>query len=227
MSKLFSFFIVLVIGLALGYALALSLLAPSAQTAVATSTSASSASISLARINDSSNTYEIDAQYPQFGIPAIDAKIRASVDTEIQRLKSAPANPSPNNIKNEFQSVFEGAYVSDALISVRMIYSEYTGGAHPNYVIATLNYDPATGRELSLTDALTLTGLSLEQLAERASQELRAKLGEAMFVEGATAKPENYAAFLVTENQVTFIFQPYQVAAYAAGAQEVAFERVQ
>ena len=46
-----------------------------------------------------------------------------------------------------------------------------------------------------------------------------------MFEEGADTNPENFSSFVISADKVTFIFQQYQVAAYAAGPQEVSFER--
>ena len=58
-------------------------------------------------------------------------------------------------------------------------------------------------------------------------QQLKVILGEDIIApEGADPKPENYNVFLVGKDKVTFIFNNYQVAPYAAGHQEVWFSRV-
>lgn len=89
------------------------------------------------------------------------------------------------------------------------------------------NFDRATGKELSLDDALTLTGLTLQQVSDGARGQLQAKLGQDfIFPDGASPSPDNFSAFVVTPNAVTFIFQEYQVGPYSVGAQEASFPRV-
>ena len=112
-------------------------------------------------------------------------------------------------------------------MSARLIVSIYMGGAHPVSLVYGLNFDRATGRELTQEDALRMLDMSLEQVSAEAISELNAQFDEGVFfVEGAVAKPENYSTFAIDEGTVTFIFQPYQVAPYAAGVREVSFPRV-
>ena len=70
-----------------------------------------------------------------------------------------------------------------------------------------------------------MIGMTLEQVSAAATSQLKAKLGDAMFEEGANTNPENFSSFIISNDKVTFIFQPYQVAAYAAGPQEISVER--
>ena len=65
------------------------------------------------------------------------------------------------------------------------------------------------------------------QVSAESSTSLARQLGDMfMFKEGADTNPENYSSFLVSRDAVTFIFQQYQVAAYAAGPQRVSFPRI-
>ena len=117
-------------------------------------------------------------------------------------------------------------YAGSDIISVKLLLSQDTGGAHPNTVAVGVNVDPKTGRALTLDDALALTGMSLGQVAAESLAQLKAKLGADMiFPEGADPKPENYGTFLVSASAVTFVFQSYQVAPYSSGMQEVSFPR--
>ena len=80
---------------------------------------------------------------------------------------------------------------------------------------------------MTLGDALSLIGLSLEEMAAGAKRQLNERYSEMLIApEGADALAENYSTFTISASAVTFIFQPYQVTAYAAGAPEVTFERV-
>lgn len=175
---------------------------------------------------EETKTYVIEANYPQFGISSVDATIKNAVDSAIADFKSIPANPANSSLpKNEFNSSFDAVYAGAEIVSVKLTLSEYTGGAHPNTALVAVNVDRATGRELSLDDALAMIGTTLQQVAEKVTVELRAKLDGSFFPEGAQAKAENYSTFLVNADTVTFIFGEYQVAPYAAGPQEVSFPR--
>ncbi|MHB1086581.1 MAG: DUF3298 and DUF4163 domain-containing protein [Minisyncoccota bacterium] len=172
--------------------------------------------------------YSIDARYPQFGIPAVDAVIRGYVDTAIAAFKSYPSDmPSVDSVpKNEQDITFDETYAGSDFVSVALLMSEYTGGAHPNSVYIGVNVDVRTGKEVTQGEALALIGKSLAEVAAQTDKEMKAKLADAYFKEGAEAKAENYSTFTIGKDSVTFIFNSYQVGPYAAGPQEVSFERV-
>ncbi len=186
--------------------------------------------VATATEREDTDTYTVDAKYPQFGIASIDADIKAAVEGAVTEFKNdtAAGPPPPDSAvtQYEFQSMFDSAYVSAGVVSAKLIVSTYTGGAHRNAVIYGLNYDRETGNQLTLDDALSMIGLSLEKVAETAKAELTAKLGADIIApEGTDPTPENYSTFVVSPDQVTFIFQVYQVAPYAAGPQEISFAR--
>jgi hypothetical protein len=91
--------------------------------------------------------------------------------------------------------------------------------------VLTLNYDARTGETITLDRALSLIGKSLNDVAATSLAQLKQEFGASIFADGATPKAENYATFIVGPTNVTFIFQPYQVVAYAAGMPEVTFAR--
>src|SRR3989338_11463576 len=92
--------------------------------------------IKVETIYDDTDTYSVEARYPQFGIPLVDAKIKAVVDNAVAAFKSYPANPPDSAVpKNEFTGSFNSTYVGADVVSVALTISEYTGGAHPNTAI--------------------------------------------------------------------------------------------
>lgn len=190
---------------------------------------AQSLEITTAEVHEDTSVYSINAQYPQFGIPAIDSQIQQAVEAAADDIRTSPANPpemaSP---QNTFDGTFDKLYAGGDIISVELVLSEYTGGAHPSTIFRGMSFDHATGKRLTLDDALRLTGLTLEQVAAQSSAQLQQKLGDGFqFQAGASASADNYGDFLVDSKNVTFIFQQYQVAAYAAGQQYVSFPRRQ
>lgn len=182
--------------------------------------------VTTAKVNEETPAYLIDVQYPKFGIAAIDGKVQRIVEDTITEFKGYPANPPEmSSPQNELTIRYETPYVGPDVVSVKLIISEYTGGAHPNSLFSGLNFARSTGAQLLQSDAFVLTGLTVQQVSAQATAQLKAKLGDTMFEEGVNTNPENFSSFVISADRVTFIFQPYQVAAYAAGPQEVSFER--
>ena len=179
-------------------------------------------------ITESTDTYKIDAHYPQSGIPALDGKVQAVIENALSEFRSYPANPRDSSApQNELVSSYSSVYIGQDIASVALSISEYTGGAHGNTVIIGVNVDRTTGNELALDDALVLIGKTLPQVADASLVQLKATLGEDLtFPEGASATAENYSTFLVSQDRVTFVFNNYQVAPYSAGQQHVWFKRV-
>lgn len=183
--------------------------------------------MTTAHIQEESDTYTIDVQYPQFGISSIDAQVRAAVEDVVAEFKTYPPNPPESATpKNEFTGTFDSVYVGPDVVSVELLLSEYTGGAHPITIFSGLNFDRASGKKLTLEDALKMIGKTTAQVSAESTAKLTAALGEVMFPEGANTNPENFSSFVISADEVTFIFQPYQVAPYSSGPQAVSFARI-
>ena len=191
---------------------------------VATST-AQEIQLTTASVSEQTDAYIIDIKYPQFGMPAIDADIKGKVDSSVAEFRSYPPNPPVSAAQNEFTGTFEDVYVDTEVVSVKLILSQYTGGAHPMTIVSGLNYDRATGRQLLQQEAFEMLGLSAAQVSERATTELKEKLGDSFFEEGANSNPENFSSFTISRDSVTFIFQASQAGPYAVGPQEISFGR--
>ncbi len=102
----------------------------------------------------------------------------------------------------------------------------FTGGAHGATDFIPFAYD-ADGTPIGL-DALFVPGSHyLERIAEYIGPVLKEKLEqddaylENMFSVGVKPDPGNYMVFMVGDEGITFVFQEYQVAPYAAGSQRV------
>lgn len=115
---------------------------------------------------------------------------------------------------------YESAYTlqrADSLVlSLREDFSSYTGGVHGYYGVLGHNFDTATGRQLTLKDVLTDTKGLDQILAEK----IRAKYAFEPFPSLdemlAEYDSEDYIWTLGYQG-ITFYFNPYEIAAYAAG----------
>lgn len=184
--------------------------------------------LATSTIAEETDTYTIDAQYPRFGIPAVDAEIKRVEDAAITELKAQPPVPHDLSVaKNSFYGRFDAPYIGPEYVSVELSLSQYTGGAHPSTIFTGLVFDRASGKRLALPDVLALIGKSLPELSASSSEMLARSLGDGFqFPEGAAATADNFSSFVIDAKSVTFILQQYQVAAYAAGPQRVSFPRV-
>lgn len=194
---------------------------------VATPIPAETPHVATSTIEEHTDAYDIDAQYPQFGIPAVDAQITADVQGAIDELRAAP--PVPHDIsvaQNSFTGRFEDVYIGPDYVSASLILSQYTGGAHPMTVVSGRAYDRATGKRLELADVLVLTGKTVADISASSTAVFAKQFGDAFFSEGVDTNPENYSSFVVSKDAVTFIFQQYQVAPYVYGPQRFSVPRV-
>ncbi|HEY4522580.1 MAG TPA: RsiV family protein [Candidatus Paceibacterota bacterium] len=180
-------------------------------------------------LKEDAKEYSIDVEYPQFGIPEFDAVIQKSIDDMVAEIKTQAATDTPvakGLRKYELYGSITKTYLDSDVASAHIVFGQDFGGAHPLPIVMTFNFDRRRNKEMALDDALSMIGLSLQGVAAQAQEQLQAKLGNDIIApEGAEPKTENYRTFFVGTSTVTFIFQPYQVAPYVAGAPEVVFDR--
>ena len=100
-----------------------------------------------------------------------------------------------------------------------------TGGAHPITYFKTFVWGKGGG-QVSLDDLLS--GGYLARLSTISGTQIRARLeaqsdgeGGAVFEEGFAPDAKNFENFYLDGGDLVILFDPYQVAAYAAGPQEV------
>ena len=151
------------------------------------------------------------------------------------------ANAAPYRLDLEFTI----ARRTSDFLGVSASGSSYTGGAHPQPLIASFNLHTSDGKVVSLADLFgdanaaykVLSEETRRQLEGRAEAELRDSIpakdrADALksmrdWIErGTEPKPENFSVFLVDGIDakaigLTLIFPPYQVASYADGAQQI------
>jgi hypothetical protein len=112
-------------------------------------------------------------------------------------------------------------YGEHGLMSVLFSVDYYmAGAAHPNQYSVTLNLDVASGKVLALKDLFKPGVDYLNFISDYAIQDLTRQ--QRLETEtGAAPTEENFRSWNITQNGLLFSFDPYQVAAYAAGPQSV------
>lgn len=110
-------------------------------------------------------------------------------------------------------------------IALKYIHSDYAGGAHGNTSISYINYNPKTNQPIVL-DSLILPNkkADLLKLAEgifRKNEHMSATEPldkRYFFTNGKFSLP---AAFYVSDKGLTFLYNPYEIKAYAEGTTEL------
>lgn len=178
--------------------------------------------------------FDMTAEYPE--ISGVDAKTAAKfnqlvktkvMDSLAEFKKTMTAQTAedlkylPKGVNNYIDVSYNVELANDKIISLQFGQSEYAGGAHPNYSTSTLNYDLQNARELKLDDLFKPKSNYLKIISDYSISELKNMTGEMSdddwIKEGAGAKAENFESWNLTKKGLMFNFDPYQVAAYAAG----------
>ena len=103
---------------------------------------------------------------------------------------------------------------------------EDTGGAHPNGYFRTFVWKKEGGK-IELSDLFVPQSEYLERLSQVSKIQIRQAIGRmgegssSLFEEGYAPREQNFQNFYLHEGELVILFDPYQVAAYAAGPQVV------
>ncbi|MDE7240943.1 RsiV family protein [Desulfovibrio sp.] len=189
---------------------------------------------------------DIHIDYPSFGIPAIDADVRAWVSgianafaahLDLSRAGIPGASLTPVHDPMEADDApdqrptFElwGSYSisrpSDAAVSITFEIWNYAGTPQGNLDILTLNYSLITGQRLAFMDLFEKPETALALMSAWSRRELAPRLGASvrlrMLDDGTAPLVENFSSLTLTPQGICINFQPYQVAPWAAGVQKV------
>lgn len=190
--------------------------------------------------------YEVSAQYPQLsGSTAPNAEkfnqtVRRLITKKVsdfrQEMNSSedeappdPATETPTESQGSDITIgYEVALAKDDLIAIEFTVSSYSAGAaHPNSYTEVVNFDLQNGKLLKLADLFQPAAKYLRTLSSFCIQELKKQQTAEGFVDedwvkkGAAPELTNYNNWTISKKGLRITFDPYQVAAYAAGPQHV------
>ncbi|PIR44858.1 MAG: hypothetical protein COV10_02440 [Candidatus Vogelbacteria bacterium CG10_big_fil_rev_8_21_14_0_10_51_16] len=118
------------------------------------------------------------------------------------------------------------------LLSIRFVHSPYyAGAAHPDGHASGVTFRLDTGEQVRLENFFVSPEAALSHLAGRAVEELRKQLAPFtggsdrrfgdQISRGTTPTKDHYKHFVMGENGLVLIFNPYQVAPYVFGILDV------
>jgi hypothetical protein len=186
--------------------------------------------------------YTVAAEYPQIEGDArfdkFNREARSLITKDVAAFKTAetvsetdPGNETPaENADSSMEVGYQIRYATDDLISVEFTEGDYErGAAHGNISTTVLNYDVKNGKKLALADLFNakanyLSAIStycIKELQDRQKKNKDSMLDADLMKSGTSARADNYKAWAITKNGLWITFDPYQVAAFAAGPQYV------
>jgi len=190
-------------------------------------------------MREETEKYSIEVDFPGFlgneGAVKASATLLSEIQAVMEQFKARANEVTgdyPIELKSELDIDYNVVLLNSKLVSVRLVGSEYiTGAAHPNNYYLTFNYDFDSQKELEFSDLFKEGSNYLKIVSDRAVADLKNRFEE-MYGEGAEAnfdwiengagpRIENYQKITLSREALTIYFDPYQVAAYAAGGQEV------
>jgi len=180
--------------------------------------------------------YTIDVRYPQMS-DAEDSNHRRFNDEvatlarqQVEEFKKHVTKPDPGLPGAAAGSSLDISYsvglsTNDRLISVGFeADTYYAGAAHPNRHTFAYTYDLRQGRKLDLNDLFKPRSDYLKVIADYCVKTLAKQLDQpdiAWIRRGAGPTNRNYQSWMITAKGLKFTFDPYQVAPYSEGAQDI------
>lgn len=175
-------------------------------------------------IKESNKNFEITAYYPVTQDEAITAYMRDFVQDQVDSFKQSvmPTEELPEGYPAAtFDISYEERKSSRADNYLFTIYSD-TGGAHGLTASQTFSFTKS-GERIAIEDLFTNGTKGLGVIADYVKTELMKRdfADQKWISEGTAPTADNYLSFIIEDSGITFIFDPYQVAAYASGTQTV------
>ncbi|MEQ1753582.1 MAG: DUF4163 domain-containing protein [Micropepsaceae bacterium] len=176
-------------------------------------------------IKDAKRYYDLEVSYPRTGHAAIDRELetwaralaKEFVDSAVDAHGQQPWTAEVS---------YEVPRNDGAVLSLLFTYYMYTGGAHPNsslhsfYFLLPDGYNAAIGEVFSLRGISRISDISIAQL----KRDIGGPDGMSdtdWIRRGAGPNGYNFRNFVLLPQELVLHFDAYQVAAYAAGPQEV------
>lgn len=157
------------------------------------------------------------------------------VDTAVKgEISMQESVHNPPNFGNTLTIDYQVLYASKGIVSVRMIVGTYyNGAAHPNYYSLSFNYDLNDGELLQLSDLFVKPSNYLQTIAAYSEAELSKRIltddvpesnknyEKEWLATGTKPELKNYQRWNLMAGGLLITFDPYQVAAYVYGRQQV------
>lgn len=164
-------------------------------------------------------TNKININYPRTKYSVLNNYIKEKTENIIDEFMEYAKEPTQENISYSLYIEYE-TYEYKNYISYVFFISMYTGGAHPDNSVLSINYNTQYNKIikiLNIYDNLNnLSKISRDLL--RKNNQINSSSDQLnMILEGTEPDEYNFRNFAITENGIILFFEPYQVAPYVFG----------
>lgn len=186
-----------------------------------TKTVFNSGSITEEKINNKDSKKEVNITYPVTKYTVLNEEITSIISDYQKEFQEELKYIIPNSYYT--LNISYQKYKYKNYISIILFTEFYTGGAHPNHLIKTINYDTKNNKIITIDDLITkdkdiinkLSILSREYLSK--NKIFNDEIVKEMMLEGTKKKKENFSNFAFTDNGLMILFERYQIAPYYFG----------
>lgn len=170
---------------------------------------------------------KITVDYPELGLSHVDSQVAQWANNVVDNFQENITKEASPEDKTQYELL--GKYTvsrpSAAAVSITYELWTYTGGAHGNLDIITLNYATENGNMLDLEHIFQDVEQALELMSTYSYTVLSAELEDGhsstMLKSGTSPDNENFSTLTLLPTGIIIHFQPYQVAPWSAGPQKV------
>lgn len=170
--------------------------------------------------SEKTDNYEIKINYPLTGYKKLNEEIKKIVNKYMKDFKNdLPSKDIPVDMTYTLIIDFKDFYYNNYVSFI--FYIEYfTGGAHPNHDIVTINYDKTTDSFIKIENLLEKNKDILDIFSKISRKKLinDPKITvTSMMYEGTKPTKDNFKNFVFTKDGILLLFNYYQVAPYSQG----------
>jgi uncharacterized protein YecT (DUF1311 family) len=178
--------------------------------------------------------FEISVAYPLTGNRAIDTTLKDYANRSVADFRTMSPDRSAGEHAYTLDTKFDVARNDGKIFAV--VFSLYldTGGVHPNADYKTFNFTLPNGQEVLLPEIVDgqpgiarISRLAVARLTRDIGTGDGAMSDAEWIGRGAGPYADNFRNFVWLSDKLHILFPPYQVAAYAAGPQEVSIPLAQ
>ena len=170
--------------------------------------------------SEKGSNYEILVNYPVSGYRKLDNTVINKLNNYIDNFKNDISNNDINvNWKYDLIINYKSFNYKNYISYVFFI-EYFTGGAHPNHLICTVNYDTIYDKFVTIEDLVKYNNNILNIFSKISRNELMHNkdiVDISMLMEGTMPNTLNFSNFVLSNDGIIIYFSYYQVAPYSSG----------
>ncbi|MBS1778300.1 MAG: DUF3298 domain-containing protein [Bacteroidetes bacterium] len=154
---------------------------------------------------------------------SLDQCVQTQIDSYAAGYKRELADVDDTLLSEAFNNYYQGIsmpvlYNDNGWLIVESNFSDYSGGAHGNYGVSYLNMDMQNKKLWKLEDIMTVDSVKLQTILEKQARKAfdipaGGKLSDGLLTDRVMPNGN----FYITNTGITFVYNPYEIAAYAYG----------